>query len=213
MSNNKNIDLNDDNKDKELVEEYTEMSDEDFEKFDGDDDFDNINSQTTEEKFDLLYHLNTNKHKQDGKHSLKTDVIFKGKIDKPSENEYHGVEVDDYSDMTTFFNYESEEYSNYVEQNNLIKDIYSVLDEKTELDFTQNRRKPNKETFNKYYDLLITELSIRYTKSELFVELSYYFTDNIFNMFKLLDKKHAAVILKELKAKGFLGNLDGINFL
>jgi hypothetical protein len=81
------------------------------------------------------------------------------------------------------------------------------------LDFKQNRRKPNKETFNNYYNLLLKELGFRYTKSEIFVELSYYFTDNIFNMFKLLDKKPATIIIKELMQKGYLKNINGIDFL
>lgn len=181
---------------------------------DDDDDFDNYIEKTPskEEKFNLLYHLNTNKHKQEGKHTLKRDTIFKGKIDKKQEDDSYDFDQDDYGDISTFFNYESEEYSNNVEQNNLTKDVYEVLNDKTDLDFRQNRRKPNKETFNNYYDLLLTDLGFRYTKSEIFVELSYYFTDNIFNMFKLLDKRPAIIIIKELKSKGYLKEIEDINF-
>ena len=59
--------------------------------------------------------------------------------------------------------------------------------------------------------MLLTNIDKQYTQSEIFVELSYYFTDNIFNMYKLLDKKYATSIIKELREKGFLNNLD-INF-
>lgn len=166
-------------------------------------------------KFDLLYHFNTNKHKQEGKHRLKEDTIFKGKNDKKNEEyeEFGFEENTDYNDIINFFDYESVEYSNSVEQNNLTKDVYDILNEKTNIDFTQNRRKPNKETFNIYYSLLVKELGFKYTKSELFVELSFYFTDNIFNMYKLLDKKSATIIIKELIQKGYLKNLENIHFL
>lgn len=166
--------------------------------------------------FDLIYRFNTNKHRQEGKHTLKRDTIFKGKLDKKDE-EVEELDLptepqNEYNDIVTFFNNKCDEEDDYLNQNNLTKDVYDILDEKTELDFTQNRRKPNKATFNGYYNLLLSELGFRYTKSEIFVELSYYFTDNIFNMFKLLDKVPAKVILKELRKKGFLKDLDGLDF-
>ena len=226
---NKHISFDDDdeleNKNEESGEEisdddgnYDIFIEDDDELFDGEsDEIDDYiggpPSQTKEERFNLLYHLNTNKHKQEGKHSLKRDTIFKGKLEEKRDEDTYGFETDsDYSDLNTFFNYESEQYSSNVEQNNLTKDVYGVLSEKTELDFRQNRRKPNKETFNRYYNLLLKELGFRYTKSEIFVELAYYFTDNIFNMYKLLDKRPATIILKELKQKGYLKDLDDLNF-
>jgi len=200
----------------EIPYEDYDIEDDDFDGEADEEEYDNYIDKppSKEEKFDLLYHFNTNKHRQEGKHRLKRDTIFKGKLDKkPEEEGMEGFEQDDYGDISTFFDYESEQYSNNIEQNNLTKDVYEVLKEKTELDFKQNRRKPNKETFNNYYNLLLKELGFRYTKSEIFVELSYYFTDNIFNMFKLLDKRPATIIIKELTQKGYLKDLDGINFL
>jgi len=200
----------------EIPYEDYDIEDDDFDGEADEEEYDNYIDKppSKEEKFDLLYHFNTNKHRQEGKHRLKRDIIFKGKLDKkPEEEGMEGFEQDDYGDISTFFDYESEQYSNNIEQNNLTKDVYEVLKEKTELDFKQNRRKPNKETFNNYYNLLLKELGFRYTKSEIFVELSYYFTDNIFNMFKLLDKRPATIIIKELTQKGYLKDLDGINFL
>ena len=88
-----------------------------------------------------------------------------------------------------------------------------MLSEKTELDFSCNRRKPNRQAFNDYYKMLIDNIGKEYTKSEIFVELSYYFTDNIFNMFKLLDKEYATQIIIELKHAGYLDNLNNINFI
>jgi hypothetical protein len=199
----------------EDLDEYYDLEDDDFDGESDEEEYDSYIDKppTKEEKFDLLYHLNTNKHRQEGKHRLKRDTIFKGKLDKKTDDDMYGFEQDDYGDISTFFDYESEQYSNNIEQNNLTKDVYEILNKKTDLDFNQNRRKPNKETFNNYYNLLLKELGFRYTKSEIFVELSYYFTDNIFNMFKLLDKRPATIIIKELNQKGYLKNLDGINFL
>ena len=60
--------------------------------------------------------------------------------------------------------------------------------------------------------MLLVNIDKQYTKSEIFVELAYYFTDNIFNMYKLLDKKYATAIIKELREKGFLTNLIDFDF-
>ncbi len=165
--------------------------------------------------FDLIYRLNTNKHRQEGKHALKRDTIFKGKIEEKQDVEDSPYStVDSYNDSFKGFDVEFDSYTDdYMNQNNLTKDIHKVLEEQTNLDFRQNRRKPNKETFNRYYNLLLKELGFRYTKSEIFVELSYYFTDNIFNMFKLLDKRPATIIIKELIQKGYLKDINDVNFL
>lgn len=198
------------------------ISEEDFEDINDDDDIDYIENDGVTEitgnvDFDLIYRLNTNKHRQEGKHSLQRDTIFKGKIDKKlddKDSSYMYESDSTYNDGFKLIDVEYDSYTDdYINQNNLTKDVFDVLDKKTNLDFKQNRRKPNKDTFNYYYDLLSNELGFRYTKSELFVELSYYFTDNIFNMFKLLDKNPASIIIKELMQKGHLKNIKGIEFL
>lgn len=164
------------------------------------------------ENFDLLYKMNTNKHREQGKHQLPRDTIFKGKLDDRSDDKDE-QKIDNSYDSSNIFDIQYNEGDDYLNQNNLTKDVFNILNDKTKLDFKQNRRKPNKEVFNNYYNLLIKELGYKYTKSEIFVELSYYFTDNIFNMFKLLDKKPANAIIKELIQKGYLKNISGINFL
>lgn len=209
-----NIDI-----DEDLDEDFDEDFDEEDFAIEFDEEVDNKEDYTEhdsneEDKFDLLYHFNTNKHKQEGKHRLKEDTIFKGKIEKKSEDDIYDYKEDnDYNDVVNFFNYESEEYSKSDEQNKLTKDIYEILKTKTNIDFSLNRRKPNKEIFNTYYNLIIKDLGFKYTKSELFVELSFYFTDNIFNMYKLLDKESATIIIKELMKKGYLKHLNNIDFL
>ena len=55
-----------------------------------------------------------------------------------------------------------------------------------------------------------------FSYSEVFIEFSYYFSDNIENMFKLLDKKWGGKIAQELAKKGNIRgakNLEDIDFL
>ena len=174
-------------------------------------DFNDIIEIEESENFDLIHKLNTNKHRQEGKHSLKRDTIFKGKVSDDDEKEENLI--NDYNDNSNIFDIHYNDGDDYLDNNNLNRDVYDILVLKTNIDIKQNRRKPNKNTFNQYYLILLKELNFKYTKSEIFVELSYYFTDNIFNMFKLLNKKLATEIIKELVQKGYLKNLKGVNFL
>lgn len=169
-------------------------------------------------KINILYNFHTNKHKREGKHALKRDVIFNGKIDKKQKDDYTDSIDNPFNssykiDSGSIFEFESKNNEEFVNQRELSNDVFNTLKKYTDLDFSINRRKPNKQSFNEYYILLLNKLRPKYTNSELFVELSYFFTDNIFNMFKLLDKKHATSIIKELKSKGYLKNLDNIKFI
>jgi hypothetical protein len=215
MSDDKNyIDFDDNENDNIEIESCDDINNIEQDDNDIDEefiDFDDVNDIEEDNNFDILHRFNTNKHKQEGKHSLKRDTIFKGK--KDDKNEDMSQSDDSYYDNINIFEIQYNENDDIISSTDLTKDVYDILDEKTDIDFKQNRRKPNKDSFNNYYNLLVKELGYRYTRSEIFVELSYYFTDNIFNMFKLLDKKPAMNIIKELTQKGFLKNLDGINFL
>lgn len=165
---------------------------------------------------ETVYKLNTNKHKREGKHRLKRDVIFMGRLEKKTDpdNPY-----EDYTSPEPSFRLDID---SYVETNRgvdeledpmgLVKEVYSLLGERTGMNFRQNRRKPTREAFNRYFDMLVVELGHRYTMSEIFVELSYYFTDNIFNMFKLLEMNKANAIVRELSRKGYLRGIRDINF-
>lgn len=146
------------------------------------------------------------KHKLEGKHSLKYDSIFKGKKDDP-------VDEDDTSDLFSGYYKESIEVdraSNYYFESidnevyirtKLVKErVYSVLEAHTSINFLNNRRKPSRVDFNNYYQLLRTHLKDEsFTNVELFNELSVYFSDNLFNMFKLLDNKWRNIIISELQ--------------
>jgi len=172
---------------------------------------------------DIMVKFNTNNHKQEGKHSLSRDTIFKGKLDDVSDMQEYDYSTNQHEDFNlndglpietgSAYEFESKHNELYVDRLNLARDVYDLLKENTELDFSANRRKPNKQMFNDYYRMLLNNIGKEYTKSEIFVELSYYFTDNIFNMFKLLDKEYATRVIMELKQQGHLTNLNNINFI
>lgn len=178
-----------------------------------------VNTNEEEDDDTIYFKFNTTKHKLEGKHSLKRDTIFQGKIiDEDDEELYSSITGDYYNKdfpikKGTMFEVESRNLEDLENQRNLKKDIYNLLNNNTDLDFTTNRRKPNKQVFNNYYEMLLEELNKKYTKSEIFVELSYYFTDHIFNMYKLLYPEHATNIIMELREKGFLDELDDMKFI
>ena len=175
--------------------------------------------EDVDDETDIMFKFNTNNHKLEGKHALVRDTIFKGKLETAEEQEQQShqeeININDGLpiEIGTSYEFESKYHEEYINRLNLQQDVYQLLDDKTELDFSSNRRKPNRQAFNDYYRMLLDNIGKEYTKSEIFVELSYYFTDNIFNMFKLLDKECATQIIIELKQSGYLSNLNNINFI
>jgi hypothetical protein len=155
---------------------------------------------TTEENDIVL-----SKHKIEGKHSLKYDSIFKGKKEDPlSEDDLDGfsayyketIEVD----KSSIYHHESIDNEAYIRSKLVKEKVYEVLRSNTQLNFLNNRRKPSKIDFNTYYELLRSNLQEEsFTNIELFNELAVYFSDNLFNMFKLLDNKWRNLIIKELQ--------------
>lgn len=154
-----------------------------------------------------------------GKHSLKYDTIFKGKKD-PVTEEYQSehiiknaggsLDIDD-SDL------HGEESKNNIDsyRDSILKEqIYKILKDNTDIKFHAHMRKPAKTDFNAYFALLIKELAaFGYTNSEIFIELSGYFSPNIWNMFILLDKKFGKIIIKELQDKFGLTDIDKMDFI
>jgi hypothetical protein len=193
----------------EITEEdlLDEMEDSDFDDDDNNEDMD----------FETIFKFSANKHKLEGKHSLKRDTIFNGKLDDELEEESHNS--DDFNlslakiDTTTVFEYESRHNDEYLNDKNLSKDVFSILQGYTNLNFKVNRRKPNKQDFNNYYCMLLDKLEKKYSRAEIFIELATYFTDNYYNVFKLLEPKYTTNIIKELKDKGYLKDLNNINFI
>jgi hypothetical protein len=210
-------------KDEELdeTEEIEILEDEVLdEELDDDSDIDDndVDEDEEEDEGDIMFKFNTNNHKIEGKHALSRDTIFKGKLEN-NETEHLTAQSDFNSndglpiEIESSFEYESKFNEEYTSRLKLQQDIYELLSTKTSLDFSSNRRKPNRQAFNGYYKMLLDNIGKDYTKSEIFVELSYYFTDNIFNMFKLLDKESATQIIVELKQSGYLTNLNNIKFI
>ena len=157
--------------------------------------------ETTESGDDIIL----SKHKIEGKHSLKYDSIFKGKKEDPvSEDDMDGfaayyketIEVD----KSSIYHHESIDNETYV-RGKLVKErVYQVLKENTTINFLNNRRKPSRVDFNCYYSLLKENLKEEsFTNIELFNELAVYFSDNLFNMFKLLDNSWRNLIINELQ--------------
>lgn len=145
------------------------------------------------------------KHTLEGKHSLKYDSIFKGKKDEPlQEGELEGASMyfnETFEvDKSSAYWFESIDNENYTKEKRVKEKVYEILSNHTDLNFTNNRRKPSKNDFNNYYYLLKTYLkSESFTNVEIFNELAVYFSDNLFNMFKLLDNKWRMMIITELQ--------------
>jgi len=176
------------------------------------------NEEIPDTKFEILFKNNANKHKLEGTHSLKRDTIFMGKEEEEEDkNPIFDIiaSFDQKYEIEKGSTYEAENRNNenYLHKKQLCEDIYKILESETNINFIMNRRKPNRQTFNNYYKMCIDDLNIKYTKSEIFVELSYYFTDNIFNMYKLLFKKNASDIIIELKNNGYLEDIGNIEFI
>jgi hypothetical protein len=146
------------------------------------------------------------KHKVEGKHSLKYDSIFKGKKEDPIDEDddlggfgmYHKDTIE--VDKSSNYYFESIDNEKYIRSKLVKERVYDILTENTSINFLNNRRKPSRSDFNQYYSLLKANLTGEsFTNIELFNELSVYFSDNLFNMFKLLDKKWRNLIINELQ--------------
>ena len=98
---------------------------------------------------------NISRHRDNGKHSLNFDTIFKGKKETTDESsDLYTFKNDDFEyDQTTGYYQESKNNTDYIREKLLKDEIFRVLTEKTGLDFTENRRKPAQKDFNIYYGL------------------------------------------------------------
>lgn len=198
--------------DSDIVTEIEQISDDEFadeiliEISDADLEIEEPKIKTEEAEGDDIM---LSKHKQNGKHALKYDTIFKGKKDEV---------VDESTDMGGISGYFNESFDldhsfgmddeSYQKEKRLKERVYAILLENTDLNFMNNRRKPSRIDFNQYYFLLKTNLKDdSFTNIELFNELSVYFSDNLFNMFKLLDNKWRNIIIKELQ--DHIGKTEG----
>lgn len=202
-------DLSFDNEDDDLDESQSEIEIDDDEELDIiieiDEDELELSSETVveaESEDDIVL----SKHKLEGKHSLKYDSIFKGKKDDPIDDDdtsdlfsgYYKESIE--VDRTSNYHFESIDNEIYIRTKLVKERVYAILQEHTTINFLNNRRKPSRVDFNNYYQLLRVHLKDEsFTNVELFNELSVYFSDNLFNMFKLLDNKWRNLIISELQ--------------
>src|SRR5574343_116573 len=191
------IEFNDD--DDSSLDMVIEINDEDLNfELDGEPKKEEISEENPDE-------IVLSKHKVQGKHSLKYDSIFKGKkedplteLDSDATSMYFNENFE--VDKSSNYHYESMDNESYVREKNLREKVYNVLANHTDIIFLNNRRKHSKSDFNQYYFLLKANLKEEsFTNVELFNELSVYFSDNLFNMFKLLDPKWKNLIISELQ--------------
>jgi hypothetical protein len=190
------------------MEDDSDIDDEDIndsiEDSDNDEiiDTDEISNETSEESKEEII---LSKHKSEGKHSLKYDSIFKGKKEDPIDEDtysytdsYHNDTIE--VDKSSNYHFESINNESYVRNKQLKDKVYEVLQNNTDINFLNNRRKPSRIDFNTYYDLIKNDLTNEsFTNVELFSELAVYFSDNLLNMFKLLDNKWRNLIISELQ--------------
>lgn len=163
---------------------------------------DNIVQETSEEDDNIVL----SKHKIEGKHSLKYDSIFKGKKEDPVDDEesldgFSGYYKDTIEvDKSSSYHTESIDNETYIRTKLVKERVYEILKESTTINFLNNRRKPSRNDFNNYYTILKNSLKTEsFTNIELFNELAVYFSDNLFNMFKLLDNNWRNLIINELQ--------------
>lgn len=170
----------------------------------------NIEGESEEGEDDMI-----SKHKIRDKHKLSYDSIFKGKkLDETEEDFMFDIPKQENFDFDVSSNYYAENKTpeDYNRIKQLRKDMYEIVVDDLGLNIKTSRRKPGRVDFNNYMEVLTTKLDThRYSHSEIFIEFAYYFSDNIVNMFKLLDKKYGGKIAEELKGKSRL-NLDGLDF-
>jgi hypothetical protein len=173
---------------------------------------DNFEAEDVKEVIEIEEELNISKHKESGKHSLSYDTIFKGKqfevLDEFSDisNTIFFNETFDIDRGSNFFT-ETIDNERYVREKLVKEEVYKVLLHDTDLNFLNSRRKPSRSDFNRYYTILHKKLEKNnFTNIELFNELAYYFSDNLFNMFKLLDKKWRNILISELQ--NHIGKID-----
>lgn len=189
----------------EVGEELDEIDINDIIMDDSDED-DFIDSDTediiVEEEEEIL----VSKHKAEGKHALKYDSIFKGKKEEHVDDDKYSCSSDNYVkdsielDKGSMYYTETIDNERYIRSKRVKERIYEVLEQHTELNFLNNRRRPSKADFNHYFSVLKTHLvNDSFTNAEIFTELAIYFSDNLFNMFKILDTKWRNIIIEELR--------------
>lgn len=194
---NKNIDESED--ENNFVNDNEFIDDED----DNDIDISEFGYDEDEDESDEVTETVTkvSKHKEKGKHALRYDSIFKGKKHEDVDNEH-------IIDIQTTFNADNET-SNGLEQRDQVEyerlkklqtEIHDVMVSMGKINIDMPRRKPSKVEFNRMFAEIVKTLDMdQYSYSEVFTLYAYNFSDNLENLFKLLDKEWGGKISLELK--------------
>lgn len=161
----------------------------------------------------------TRKPKVIGKHTLAYDSIHNSKIEV-NDNSIEDYYINDLNytfdvsnDIDVSNSYNSDEYYFSLE---LKKLIFDLLVKHTDIDFSPNkkRRIPSTNDLNAYFKMLIDELqSYRYSYTEIFIGLSEFFSDKIWNVFKRLNNSYKEIIIKEMKDKYDFKETEKIDFI
>lgn len=165
------------------------------------------------------------KHKIRGKHALKHDSLFKGKLEeKTDEYDYESCYCDYQdtiqnfdTDASTDYHFEKENPQEYTRLLDLKNTVRNLVVSDLKMDIHANRRRPARETFNKNYKYLVEHMDLtKYSLADIFVTYSVYFSENLTNMFKLLDNDWREIITKQLYKKTnneAVQKLDDIDFV
>ena len=161
------------------------------------------------------------KHKIKGKHSLKYDSIFKGKKDEDGYDDSCYLDIQSNSqnfdtDVSSSYHFEKENPYEYNRRLELENDVKRLVTEGLGMNILANRRRPSKVEFNKNFKYLVNNLDpSKYSLGEIFVTYSVYFSENLANMFKILDNEWRDIITDQLHKKSnnnIVKNIDKINF-
>lgn len=151
-----------------------------------------------------------------GKHSLKHDSIFKGREhNTPLEESYFNEDVvgSFELDTTTDLVQEITDQEEHDRLTSLKSRVHHAVVTFTDVDPLAPRRKPAKADFNRYFSVVYNYMPVgMFSEAEVFVELSTYFSDNLYGMFKLLDKERSEKIIKDLMTKYNLSMFDDLDF-
>lgn len=161
----------------------------------------------------------TKKPKVIGKHTLAYDSIHNSKVETNDnlEEDYYIQDLnytfDVSNDVDVSNSYNSDEYYFSLE---LKKIIFDLLVKHTDIDFSPNkkRRIPSTNDLNAYFKMLIDELeAYRYSYTEIFISLSEFFSDKVWNVFKRLNNNYKEIVIKELKEKYDFKETEKIDFI
>jgi hypothetical protein len=201
-----------------------------LDKLDLEDDNEELDLDDNEELEDIKPKkgISNIKPKLMGKHSLAHDNIFKGKkIEAVDDSEMIEDSIikqasgsfDISSGEDTIEHEESRNNIEYHRDLKLQQEIYNCLKNNTDLKFIDEdgraipRRKAGKYDLNNYFKIIISDLvEYGWSYTEMFIELSQYFSDNTWAVFNILNTDYKELIITELSEKRDLKQIKKINF-